>query len=450
MTSSTPTTHILISGAGIAGLALALQLVRGGIRTTIVEQAAGPRPGGQAVDLRGASRDVAGRMGLTEAIEPYRVHEKGLSYVDGRGRVFGRMSMEAFDGKGAVAEVEIARGDLAAVLRRELVAAANGLLDLRYGDRIIAVSQDESGVDVRFEHADAARFDVVVGTDGVHSSTRRLVFGGEEQFRTYLGGYAAFFTLPTPDDIEEGWFSMRFTPGTTFGIRPDLDPATAKAMLTLRIDRDPALRGDLAAQKELIRRALHGAGWHADTILAAMDAADDFYFDELVRIDVPNPVSGRVVLIGDAGSSGSPQAAATSTARSPDSRKMSHRSPRTARPSWAAASSAWFPRLGFRPPCCAQAWGSCSHARCVRLYGGCSRPPRRTCRCPSERRVRRAFTVRTRSPTTTASARTKAWTGSGSHSIRALRPSSRLAKDPRRMGSAGVFSVDGCAATRAR
>ncbi|WP_433584920.1 FAD-dependent monooxygenase [Microbacterium hydrocarbonoxydans] len=306
MTSSTPTTHILISGAGIAGLALALQLVRGGIRTTIVEQAAGPRPGGQAVDLRGASRDVAARMGLTEAIEPYRVHEKGLSYVDGRGRVFGRMSMEAFDGKGAVAEVEIARGDLAAVLRRELVAAEDGLLDLRYGDRIIAVSQDESGVDVRFEHADAARFDVVVGADGVHSSTRRLVFGGEEQFRTYLGGYAAFFTMPTPDDIEEGWFSMRFTPGATFGIRPDLDPATAKAMLTLRIDRDPALRGDLAAQKDLIRRALHGAGWHADTILAAMDAADDFYFDELVRIDVPNPVSERVVLIGDAGSSGSP------------------------------------------------------------------------------------------------------------------------------------------------
>lgn len=306
MNATAPTTHILVSGAGIAGLALALQLVRAGIRTTVVERADGPRPGGQAVDLRGASREVAERMGLLEKIEPYRVDEKGLAYVDARGRVFGRMSMEVFDGKGAVAEIEIARGDLSEVLRRELAAGPSGLLDMRYGDRITSVMQDASGVDVAFASAATARYDIVVATDGVHSSTRRLVFGPEESFRTYLGGYAAFFTLPTPADVEEGWFSMRFTPGATFGIRPDLDPRTSKAMLTLRVDRDPSLRGDLDAQKSLIRRMLAGAGWHAETILAAMETADDFYFDELMRLEVPNPVRGRVALLGDAASSGSP------------------------------------------------------------------------------------------------------------------------------------------------
>lgn len=306
MNATAPTTHILVSGAGIAGLALALQLVRAGIRTTVVERADGPRPGGQAVDLRGASREVAERMGLLEKIEPYRVDEKGLAYVDARGRVFGRMSMEDFDGKGAVAEIEIARGDLSEVLRRELTAASSDLVDLRYSDRITSVTQDASGVDVAFASAATARYDIVVATDGVHSSTRRLVFGPEEQFRTYLGGYAAFFTLPTPADVEEGWFSMRFAPGATFGIRPDLDPTTSKAMLTLRVDRDPSLRGDLDAQKSLIRRMLAGAGWHAETILAAMETADDFYFDELMRLEVPNPVRGRVALLGDAASSGSP------------------------------------------------------------------------------------------------------------------------------------------------
>lgn len=307
MSTTTPTTHVLISGAGIAGLALALQLVRHGIRTTVVERAESPRPGGQAVDLRGASRAVAARMGLLEKIEPYRVHEKGLAYVDARGRVFGRMSMEDFDGKGAVAEIEIARGDLSEVLRRELVAAdTSGLLELRYDDRITALAQDERGVDIEFAHAPDARYDLVIAADGVHSATRRLVYGPEEQFRTYLGGYAGFFTLPTPDDIEEGWFSMRFTPGATFGIRPDLDPRTSKAMLTLRRDSDPSLRGDVDVQKAMIRRMLAGAGWHADTILAALETAEDFYFDELLRIEVPNPVRGRVVLVGDAASSGSP------------------------------------------------------------------------------------------------------------------------------------------------
>ena len=302
-----PTPHILISGAGIAGLALALQLVRGGIRVTVVERAEAPRPGGQAVDLRGASRDVADRIGLLPKIEPRRVHEKGLSYVNAEGRVFGRMSMEDFDGKGAVAEIEIARGDLSEVLRVELDAAdASGLLDLRYGDRITALAQDAAGVDVFFERSGAARFDVVVGADGVHSATRRLAFGPEDLFSTHLGGYAAFFTIPTPPDIEEGWFSMRFVPGVTFGIRPDRDAVTSKAMLTLRADRDLSLRGAPEAQKAFIRARLRGAGWHAATIAGALGSASDFYFDELTRIDVPTPVSGRIVLLGDAASSGSP------------------------------------------------------------------------------------------------------------------------------------------------
>ena len=42
---------------------------------------------------------------------------------------------------------------------------------------------------------------------------------------------------------------MRFVPGATFGIRPDFDPSTSKAILTLRIDRDPALRGDRAHRR---------------------------------------------------------------------------------------------------------------------------------------------------------------------------------------------------------
>lgn len=309
MNTTDRTPHVLVSGGGIAGLALALQLVRSGIRTTVVERADAPRPGGQAVDLRGASREVAERMGLMPGIDRLRVHEEGMAYVDGSGRVFGRMSMADFDGEGAVAEIEIARGDLAEVLLdalRDAAAEASGLLDLRFGDRLTAIAQDAAGADVEFEHAAPARFDVVVGADGVHSATRRLAFGPEEQFATYLGGYAAFFTMPTPADLEEGWFALRFVPGATFGIRPDRDPSTAKAILTLRMDRDPSLRGDRAAQEALIRRRIAGAGWHAPAVLAALGSASDLYFDELVRIDVPDVANGRVVLLGDAASCGSP------------------------------------------------------------------------------------------------------------------------------------------------
>jgi len=301
--------HVLVSGAGIAGIATALQLVRGGIRTTVVERAPEPRPGGQAVDLRGASREAAERMGLMPGISAHRLHEKGMVYVDGGGRSYGRMPVDLFDGRGAVADVEIARGDLNQVLLDALAeadAAAPGLLTLRYGDRIEALVQDGAGVEARFVSGASERFDAVLGADGVHSATRRLAFGPEERFATRLGGYAAFFTMPTPAGIEDGWFSMRIVPGAMLGIRPDRDPATSKAMLTLHVGHDAALRGDRAAQEALIRRLLSDAGWQAPAVLAAMSAAEDFYFDELARVDVPDLVNARVALVGDAGYCGTP------------------------------------------------------------------------------------------------------------------------------------------------
>ncbi|MBC7301900.1 MAG: FAD-dependent monooxygenase [Nocardia sp.] len=298
--------HVLVSGGGIAGNAVALQLLRSGIRTTVVERAAVPRPGGQAVDLRGPSKEAAERMGLMEGIAGYQLDEHGMSYVDGAGKIYARMSMEDFDGQGVVAEIEITRGDLNQVLLDAVAGADNGQLDYRYGEWIDRIVQDDTGVDVTFASGVTERFDLVIGADGVHSATRRLVFGPEEQFSTNLGGYGAFFTIPNPADVEPGWFSMRLIPGAMLGIRPDADPRTAKAIVTLRTETDPALRRDVDAQRALIRTAIAGAGWHARAVLAAMDSTPDFYFDEVARVDVPELSIGRVTLIGDAGYCGSP------------------------------------------------------------------------------------------------------------------------------------------------
>ncbi|WP_324193875.1 FAD-dependent monooxygenase [Nocardia blacklockiae] len=305
MNTSAATPHILVSGGGIAGNAVALQLLRAGIRVTVVERAATPRPGGQAVDLRGPSREVAERMGLMPGIRKYQLHELGMCYVDAEGHEFASLPMEMFDGKGPVAEIEITRGDLNQVLLDE-VTAAGGALDYRYGEWIEALRQDDSGVAVTFASGRTERFDLVVGADGVHSATRRLAFGPEEQFATYLGGYGAFFTIPTPPDVRPGWFALHAVPSAALGIRPDGDPSTAKAIITVRTDADPALRRDVAAQQQLIRDMLAGAGWHTPTVLEAMRSTPDFYFDVLARIDMPSLSAGRVTLAGDAGYCGSP------------------------------------------------------------------------------------------------------------------------------------------------
>lgn len=311
MTTSPTALRVLISGGGIAGNAVALQLSRAGIRPTVIERAPAPRPGGQAVDLRGPSRTVADRMGLMPGIRRYQLDERGMLHVDSAGREIVRMPADLFGGNGAVAEIEITRGDLNRVLLDAIADAAGEPghpgVDYRYGEAIRDLREFGDSVRVDFASGTTEEFDLVIGADGLHSATRRLAFGPEEQFSTYLGAYTSYFTMPTPAGIEPHWMTMYSLPGgIVAGVRPDADPATAKAMVIIRTDRNPALRRDTAAQRELIRASLAAGGWVTGAILDAMDRAEDFYFDEIARITMPDWTTGRIALAGDAGYCGSP------------------------------------------------------------------------------------------------------------------------------------------------
>jgi len=63
---------VLVSGASVAGTTAAYWLSRHGYSVTVVERHDGPRPGGQAIDVRGPALTVLQRMGLMDAAEANR------------------------------------------------------------------------------------------------------------------------------------------------------------------------------------------------------------------------------------------------------------------------------------------------------------------------------------------------------------------------------------------
>jgi 2-polyprenyl-6-methoxyphenol hydroxylase-like FAD-dependent oxidoreductase len=293
--------RVLISGGGIAGPAAAFWLHRAGAEVTIVETAPGPRPGGHAVDVRGIARAVVERMGLLDTIKANRVDERGVAMVDRDNRRLAVMAADAFGGEGIVAEIEIARGDLG----RILYDATAGYTDYRFGDKIVRLEQDAGGVDVTFRSGRTERFDLVVGADGVHSGVRAIAFGPEKEFVNYLGAYGAYFTVPDPGDTEN-YFSMYNAPGgLVAGLRPE-HGGTAKASLSF-LEPEPRYERITRAEAEkLLADRLAGAGWRVDDFLAAMPGADDFYFDSTNQVTVETWHRGRVVLLGDAATCGSP------------------------------------------------------------------------------------------------------------------------------------------------
>ncbi|MGZ5392877.1 MAG: FAD-dependent monooxygenase [Mycobacterium sp.] len=293
---------VVISGAGIAGPALAFWLTRNGYRVIVVEIGPGLRPGGQTVDLRGAGGDVVERMGLIDEMRFRALEQRGAAWVMSDGSRRAEMPVTAFDGNGLVSKLEILRGDLVDVLYQ----ATKDCAEYRFGTSISDVTQGDDGAEVTFADGTVMRADLVVGADGPHSAVRRLVFGPEEQFVKPIGGYNAWFSAPDRVGLD-GWFLLYQAPGgLNASMRPSHDPSIAKAGLAFQSEPITYDRRNIDEQRQILVERFAGAGWECDALLTAAQEADDFYFDSFAQIHMPSWSSGRVALVGDAGSCASP------------------------------------------------------------------------------------------------------------------------------------------------
>jgi 2-polyprenyl-6-methoxyphenol hydroxylase-like FAD-dependent oxidoreductase len=280
---------VLISGAGVAGPALALCLARAGARVTIVERASALREGGQAVDFRGpVHRQVLERLGIWDAIHERRTQAGELLLIDEKGVPRARLPEAMLAG-----DVEITRGDLC----RLLYERTRSLAEYRFGERIVALTQNESSVRVQFEHAAGEDFDIVVGADGLHSATRALAFSGVSTSLRHHGYRVASFAIPNLLGRARG-ASAYSEPGRCVSVSA-ISATQARALLVYTApagddDRDPQ------RQKAALRERFRGMGWRAGEVLRALDNAADLYLDSIATVHVQSYAQGRVVLLGDA------------------------------------------------------------------------------------------------------------------------------------------------------
>jgi 2-polyprenyl-6-methoxyphenol hydroxylase-like FAD-dependent oxidoreductase len=295
---------VLISGASIAGPALAYWLRRYGFNPTVVELAPAPRAGGQAIDLRGAARTVADRMGILDEVRRAHVGTRGMAYVDAANKRLAAMPADLLgDSGGAIAEIEVMRGDLV----RILYAATRHEVEYVFGDAITDIAQGDDGVKVIFQRAQPRRFDLVVGADGLHSGVRRLAFGPESRFVHHLGAYVAVFSVANHLDLE-GWELLYNVPGKTAGIYPVRHGAEARALFFFAAPPLAYDRHDLDQQKRLLAEAFAGEAWEVPRLLEAMWEAPDFYFDSVSQVQMDRWSAGRLALVGDAAYGPSPMA----------------------------------------------------------------------------------------------------------------------------------------------
>jgi 2-polyprenyl-6-methoxyphenol hydroxylase-like FAD-dependent oxidoreductase len=298
---------VLISGAGIAGPALAYWLRRHGFTPTVIERAPAPRPGGQAIDIRGAARDVIEKMGLMSVVRAHHTGTHGIAYLNSKGKRVATIGADDFgDSGGVVADLEILRGDLVRILHN---AAGSGT-EFIYGDAITALAEDANGVVATFASGGARRFDIVVGADGVGSGVRKLAFGPDNDYVRDLGYYSTYFAAHTDLKLA-GWEVMYNLPaGNGVGGRlvllyPIGDTGEVRAMLAFRSAELAYDRKDLQAQKDILTRIYTGGGWEIPGLLDQLRHTDDLFFARVGSVSVDCWSRGRSVLLGDSAYGGS-------------------------------------------------------------------------------------------------------------------------------------------------
>jgi 2-polyprenyl-6-methoxyphenol hydroxylase-like FAD-dependent oxidoreductase len=289
----------LISGASIAGPALAYWLRQYGWDVVVVERAATARTSGQNIDVRGAGREVVRRMGIEDRILTANTGEVGTRFVGADNAAIAEFPAGGGKRDGPTAELEILRGDLSDIL----LSLTAGEVDYRYGDQIREVHEDDNAVTATFTSGRREEFDVVIAADGMRSRTRTIVV--PDAAIKPLGMYTAYLTVARQPDDDNWWRWYNATEGRSISLRPD-NVGTIRASLSFISETRGYEDLDEDGQRALLADRFRDAGWAAGRVIEELAAGADFYFEPVGQVHAPAWSLGRVALVGDAAYCASP------------------------------------------------------------------------------------------------------------------------------------------------
>ena len=295
---------VLIAGGGIAGPVTAMALQKAGIDAEVFEA---HRPGGgdagSYLTVATNGLDALRAVGADEPVLAAGFPTPTNLLLSGTGRRLGAVSNGGRLADGTVSHT-IKRARLYQTLHEE--AAARGI-GVHYGKRLAGAEPAAGGgVVAAFEDGTRVAGDLLVGADGVHSPTRRLIDPAAPSPRyvglVNFGGYTPGSAIGEP-----GVWRMIFGRRAFFGYVPDPTGGTVWFANVPRPAVTPAERAVTTAEqwrRQLVELFTGDAGPARDLIADGhLELAGDSTHD---LPSVPTWHRGPMVILGDAAHAPSP------------------------------------------------------------------------------------------------------------------------------------------------
>ncbi|MEY4729081.1 MAG: 2-Polyprenyl-6-methoxyphenol hydroxylase or related FAD-dependent oxidoreductase [Pseudomonadota bacterium] len=318
--------QVVIAGAGIGGLVLALMLHKRGIEVDVYEAVSELKPLGVGINLLPHAMKELAELGLHEQLAAIAIETSSLSYYNKFGQ---RIWHEP---RGIAAgydwpQLSIHRGELQMLLHKTAVQKL-GASRVHVGHSFESFTQDAHRVTATFnKRSDRSQIettcDVLVGADGIHSAVRkflypindhlnysqRILWRAVTEAEPFLDGRSMFMA---------GHQDQKFVAYPISEPLRKQDRSLINWIAELRVPGEAPTRSDWAKQVDKNVFAEKFADWRWDwiNIPELISHAKAIYEYPMVdRNPLPQWTFGRVTLLGDAahamfpiGSNGSAQA----------------------------------------------------------------------------------------------------------------------------------------------
>jgi 2-polyprenyl-6-methoxyphenol hydroxylase-like FAD-dependent oxidoreductase len=295
-------TRALVIGGGFSGMAAAIQLSDQGVAVDLVEIDAGWRSYGAGISLHGATFRVFDTLGILEGFRAQGAMTDGVEMRGPQDQVFATLPTPS-----AAPGLPGTGGTMRALLAKLLADRVRQTkTNVRLGLSFSTITPDSDGVDVTFTDGTRARYDLVIGADGLNSAVRRALWP-EAAAPRYVGQAVWRAVLERPAHLPT--VAMWMVPGLKAGIN---HVSETHSYLFLTEDRPVNGFVEADSQLEMLKRLL--AQFPSPTLREVADklsTESQIVYRPLEMLLLPQPwAKQRVVLIGDAVHATTPHMAA--------------------------------------------------------------------------------------------------------------------------------------------
>jgi 2-polyprenyl-6-methoxyphenol hydroxylase-like FAD-dependent oxidoreductase len=292
--------RVLVHGGGIGGLTLAVALARSGHTVEVVEIRDELDALGVGIIQPSNALHVMREIGVLDACLATGFEWEVLTVCDPAGATLAKIPQPRMGD--APASNGIPRPALAKALGDAAGAAG---VPIRFGTTISDLADDGSGVEVALSDGSSARWDLVVGFDGIGSPLRTRLYG--DRFTPEYTGFANWrVTVPRLPEIQ----GVVMSAGGS-STKALLVPITEKLMYLAGVTaEEPDFRPDPARAHEQFKERLAAFGGPVAEALAEVTSADSVVYSRISQVTVEEPWHvGRVVIAGDAAHASTPNLA---------------------------------------------------------------------------------------------------------------------------------------------